>query len=334
MPVLSALVPGFRELRTPLAVGAAWGVVLLLILRDNPPHFVERTLEALSLLPDALALPLILGGVYLVGVLAVGIQDILVEALRGLELRIRRRVTPESRAGRISPGFSIKAIESVNTGLRERLRPTSELVAQVAPFELVLDEFDIAAIGLNKEAPEQYQQYDRLRSEGEFRKSIIAPIVALAAIWALGDTNILFSIIVLLFAIGIGWLLGYQAKLQEHRAQELLASAFYFRLTSTPLVESLVQHLERTCFDAEGHHVSEAGQLASFTRFLYARHLLDRHGPVIGLLVRGSTAYGLSGMDPEMLDKFYFFLSPEAGVAFASTTGLPHPWDADPQDQT
>jgi hypothetical protein len=48
------------------------------------------------------------------------------------------------------------------------------------PASLVEAELDLAALRLSKDSPDQFQQYDRIASEAEFRHGLALPAFALA----------------------------------------------------------------------------------------------------------------------------------------------------------
>jgi hypothetical protein len=114
------------------------------------------------------------------------------------------------------------------------------IASQVFPAEQVMEALPFAVPQLSQTAPQQYQEYDRVRSEAEFRLAIVPPIVFLAVIAPVnGRTWIimgaLLSCVVLLC----------QAFYQERRSNDILANAAYLGYITLPMVQAAIDYVSK-----------------------------------------------------------------------------------------
>ena len=106
------------------------------------------------------------------------------------------------------------------------------------PLELVLDRFDATALQLWQKSPSQYQEYDRLRAESNFRTGVSIPLVAIAVVIA-----IRVSWVVLPVAIVAAAVLLVQARKFENKRDALIANAFYQGLVEDPLLKAVTEEI-------------------------------------------------------------------------------------------
>ncbi len=287
MPFLSALLPGVREVRTPFVSGALWLVVIAVVVAPSAGELESWQLFVL-LQPwiDRLSVPAALfaasASAYLVGLLAQALSDlvpwphstvqhVLQRVSRYDDLTIERRTPSERMAGfLVRPSNDVRFL--LRSVVRERLSLISATLRDILDERIVLKEFDLAGLRLSKDAPEQYQQYDRLRTEGEFRLAIAPPVftlgVALSTILPNVTGNSIGAILVL-----DGSLLIWQGVKHHHKADDLLASALYFGYTSVPLLDMLHSGAQARMHALEEED-RKAKELAWLCDFLYARDLL------------------------------------------------------------
>jgi len=275
----STLLPGLRELRAPLAAGTVWALALLLVsLRADFNAF--GSLETMGhTVPQDLHILLLAGAVYVLGLVAIGIEGYLFDKWlnNGVRRRIRRNRL-QRRPDQIFIGEEPKARTMIVSAIEDRVRPLSEFLVSATPKEIVEGEMDLAAMRLSKEAPDQYQQYDRLRAEADFRRALAFPLLAFGVALALHQPWQVGLVTVALSAMVAG-LLRSQAREQRETAEELLASAIYFKFTTTPLLETLVAEYGRA-WESRETAVSEGEQEAEdyawLINFLAKRRLSYR----------------------------------------------------------
>jgi hypothetical protein len=95
----------------------------------------------------------------------------------------------------------------------------------------VTDEFDLIALRLVGREPDLFSQYDRLRSEGEFRVAIVPPLAALITVIAF-QTSMLWLgclLVLLLFLV--------QGTSSYHRGAALLVDALVIGRVKAPSIE-------------------------------------------------------------------------------------------------
>jgi hypothetical protein len=192
---LGALLPGVREIRTPLAVGGLWLLCAALLAYPQTDWLLALDpIVALMQIVDLGGPTARFAGVgfaaYLVGILALGREGIVpggqiaqsAQKLRSWTDRSSSDV-PTPVSDRMLASFlaklerpGVEARTLLRSTIEERLRPVSQELANVVPISVLLDEFELAGLRLSKDAPEQYQQYDRVRTEAQFRMGVSSPI--------------------------------------------------------------------------------------------------------------------------------------------------------------
>lgn len=271
--LLSAILPAFRDARTPFIVGSLWVAVVVLaaypsIDRLQGVDAIESARTLWSELPVAARTATVAFVVYLTG-------------LVGLRWAEQATLAAPAIIFRGAQARSQKAMALVRSAVQARLRPISDTVADVVPDALVLDEFDLAGMRLSREAPEQYQQYDRLRAEGDLRVGVSIPVGAIGGTFAAmlppipGAITGVASVLLMHFLFSQG--LRYRQE-----ADELLAAAIYFGYTSTPILESLTSNAAADLKPALKR--SQAEDFAWFCDFLHARGLLGRYNEFLSKL--------------------------------------------------
>ncbi|QTE28564.1 hypothetical protein [Pengzhenrongella sicca] len=174
-----------------------------------------------------------------------------------------------------------------------------------------MDEFDLAALRLGREASEQYQQYDRVRAEAEFRTGIAMPLLALAV--ALGLMLPPFpGLLVVASGVLVAGMLMIQGLEYRQQADEFMATAIYFGYTSTPMFDALVG--AATADLISGRVNAQVGDVAWLAAFLDARNMLTRYGEFLSKLRHPSnhSKYELDAiieqMEPVLGERVRLFL--------------------------
>src|SRR6185312_12862537 len=87
-------------------------------------------------------------------------------------------------------------------------------------------------------SPLQYQEYDRLRAEAEFRVAVVPPLIALSVV-----APFLWTGPAVLLSVLGGMVLLRQAKVQARAANDLLATAAYATQIRIPVLHSVVDYI-------------------------------------------------------------------------------------------
>ncbi|KAB1865079.1 hypothetical protein [Microbacterium algeriense] len=253
MNLLATVMPGFREARIPLTVGALWVLAAFLFL--GPAwDAVSDMIPGLRWLTEQLAaVPLvyIIGGLtfaaYLIGL---ALQPLSVGVARWLLRPFYRAqfadAYPEGKLARAVFRFVRRRID-----VSEYLGPVGDAVMSVYvaaglpasmalhyPNERLVARFDATALQLWKAAPDQYQEYDRLRAERDFRRAIWLPLGATAA-----SLGLLLSWWIGLLPMIVGLALLYQSWQTDHRRAVLMANALFQGLVQDAELKSMVRIL-------------------------------------------------------------------------------------------
>lgn len=248
MGFLSAVLPGVRDLRTPLVVGALWtaiGIVSAWHFYDGATAevgFVEDVGALVGKFPDTVKLAALAFCVYILGLMVKGMQEWIYES--SLRNRILLKLDLDElpsllRRTHLKPESGAK--DYLADAARERFADYPPAVRRAA-HGILMREYDLADVILTSRSPEQYQEYDRSRSEADFRNGVWVPLF--------------------LLSLGIGWFAGGPAKIlipvaggviaamlklqgidRRRMADQRLASAVYFNLASTPLFDALLNDL-------------------------------------------------------------------------------------------
>lgn len=203
--MLSSILPGLRELRTPLAVGYLWLLFLYLVLTDRLPQRLSdgpvSRMDALQgLLGQGFTLTALTFIAYVLGIL-VGFSPFLppLRSYPRIVHRVRRQgwrpyfyrqevpdpllrdaeAYVEREAARISrnnQGILASDLAEV-LGVRDENTAWRTKVSTVAA--VVMAEAPTLAVRLQIASENLYQSYDRKRAESEFRSAVGVPTAAL-----------------------------------------------------------------------------------------------------------------------------------------------------------
>jgi hypothetical protein len=267
MSILASLLPGVRDLRTPLSAGALWLTALLMFFIPRRDLIVAHNRDASALgevlhkLPSSLAISAAAVVAFLLGNVAVGLTSPLIKLSGRLSrsvllsvlkyrygnsrlkqlLRSLRFFYLFDRLGEAVRLVSVSArglvIDASMTALVRAKVPAG--AAMVFPIDYAIDSLPYSAPQLSQAAATQYQEYDRLKSEAEFRVAIVPPLIAIGAVapinakaWVL--VGLAVSALVLLM----------QAVRQVRASNDILANAAFLEHISMPSVQSVVEYLK------------------------------------------------------------------------------------------
>jgi hypothetical protein len=265
--LLASIIPGFRALRTPVAAGVLWTIDIVVFLISHHTHFhIDHSdiTTVNALLPDwsgLVALPIILAASYLLGSVMMSLTGPILEKVVDLYRSVLTRAAVPYRKNEASrfrePGrypwrkrfdklarrsylISINAhsllYDYVISALTDAGAPGA--AAMMFPVDHLHDKLVNCASQLSQVNPTQYQEYDRIQAEAEFRVAVIPPLIVTSCLapishrWAL------------ILAVAIGSLvLLVQSVSLNRTANEILAAATRVGDLKIPEIKSLSTYL-------------------------------------------------------------------------------------------
>ncbi|MGA3541563.1 hypothetical protein ACK8GE_19955 [Micromonosporaceae bacterium DT194] len=261
MAFFASLLPGVRDFRTPMTAGLLWAGVLVIILAPRADELLSDTPEAAALAKlfsdwsiSAMA-PLLLAGAFLIGSIATAITHAVCakvgKGLHGLVVHLdgilERRLLPyylswwslalKDATDPISHTARALISDSIKNILTRAGAPAS--VARYYTLESVTSSIGHSAAHLSITAPPLYQDYDRFRSEAEFRIAIVVPLTCLSAVAPVQGKPLLVTTTI----VGCGVLLA-QAISQIRAANNILANAAYHGHAALVSVQQVADRLK------------------------------------------------------------------------------------------
>jgi hypothetical protein len=265
--ILASVIPGFRALRTPVTAGVLWIINIVVILVSHRVHIhIKHSMlvTANSLSPNwfgIVALPVILAAAYLVGSVMISLTgsilrkviDLYRLALTRIALPYRQNMTSRSRdftrhswrrridrLARRSDLISINAnsllYDYVITALADA--GATGTAAMMFPVENLHDKLIQCAAQLSQVAPAQYQEYDRIQAEADFRLAVVPPLLVASCIvpvsyrWFLILGTVIFSLVLIAQSVSL-----------NRKAIDILASAARLGYLEIPEIKSLSSYL-------------------------------------------------------------------------------------------
>jgi hypothetical protein len=251
MNLLSSLLPGIRDLRTPLAVGALWLGFAYLAVAPFWNTWIAESAELSSIYSFVAKVPdlYFLGGLaflaYLVGVVLVAFSELITSWLTTVVGLLSKAVVRRLGYGRLArlcrrflsqtrdvPAVRGPVGDAISAAYAKAGAPATAHFA--FPLDLILDRFDATALQLWQKSPNQYQEYDRLRAESAFRAGVTLPLIAISIVLAIRISWVTIPVAV----IGAAVLL-VQARKLEHRRDVLMANALHQGLVEDPLLKAV-----------------------------------------------------------------------------------------------
>lgn len=269
MGIFATLLPGVRQLRTPLAIGGLW--LTLIILAASPdgnplsavPDDLDPTITIFRKLPESYLGVGLLFGSYIIGSVLSGLSEGFLVHFSSKALRLTNWIT--GKLGELFNGehwgnqsflgkywniwpsldhdmtdvasFRGPILDSVSEAYAGLEAPTGASLA--FPIEGLIDRLDITALQVWSTEPLQYQEYDRLGAEADFRAGIGLPLTALGVLFAIRLHWLAFPIF-LLAAITLA-----RHSLSLRRQQNvLMANALYIGTAKSPLLSGVITSLE------------------------------------------------------------------------------------------
>jgi hypothetical protein len=264
MNLLSALLPGARQVRAPLAAGATW---LLAIWLAVEPGLADAS-EATGIYASLVRLDELAGGAWVIGVVA-----FLAYMLGSVSTSVAVLVDSHGAGRRAFLGNPVRALVldrvwSASHRLRERTgftleqaadhREAKDLFAPPAerPFveagdsdmEIVKNlEFRIRRYGSWREAklqllgkePELFAEVDRLDAERELRVALLAPLLTLTIVVAVRVAPWYASLAVAGVGLVLIWILWAQSAMARSMSERAILDVVRVGSVTVPLLARL-----------------------------------------------------------------------------------------------
>lgn len=263
MDLLASVIPGFRALRTPVTAGVLWLLDIIVISILHHVHFhIKHSVVATAntFFPNwfgIVALPLILAIAYLVGSVMASltgpILQMLIDFYRSVLTRIalpyRRNMASRSRdlskyswlrrvdrLARRSYMISINANSLLHDYVMSALADAGATgtAAMMFPVENLHGKLVQCSAQLSQVAPAQYQEYDRIQAEADFRLAVVPPLLVASCIvpigyrWLLILGVVIFSLVLLTQSVSL-----------NRKANDILASAARLGYLEIPEIKAL-----------------------------------------------------------------------------------------------
>jgi hypothetical protein len=212
------LLPGLRDVRTPLAVGYLWFLVAWLVFAQDLPY---ESASPGSFVAGLAGLQGLLGGGAVVA--AVSFSAFLVGSVVSFSFGFRplRRLEDRARDNKDTTELELReyiGLELSKIGGEPTLLPDARLEDM-----LQIDDLRARLLVANQE---MYGEYDRLEAEGTFRVNIAVPLAALAGACLLRPfSTLLVTIMFALSVIIVAGLLFYQGLRKHGLSSNVLARA-------------------------------------------------------------------------------------------------------------
>lgn len=279
MNVLAAILPGIREVRSPLIVGSLWaGVLLLLVPRLSALMDVAQRVtaahESLAVVPGGAWLALSLFACYVTGEIALTATLPLADSLGKIARKVALKYSGDWtnqwpplgwkwslwKWATYHPVDDTGAAASISDAINRALVASKAPVhiSSCVPREPML-ELTHHAHQLWQNHPARYEEYDRLRTEWELRRAICPPLALLGGLLLL--PNLLFFVL-LLGALAV---LLRRARQIRELMYSLLASSLSIGLLEIPAIRILQDELSlRTDIESDAEWAVAA--LGAFCR--------------------------------------------------------------------
>lgn len=271
MNLLASLLPGVRELRTPLVIGVLWLLTIVLALSPDAKLLVllPDSVQALSdLLRDVPPSFLWIGALvpaYLLGSVLMGLSEgflrhvstrllnLIAAIVRGLDKarngrRYGKHGFQPGQWTRMWPSLleDVSDVASVRGPVidyvsNEYTRVGAPSFAAMAfPVEALIEQLDVTALQVWSKEPAQYQEYDRLGAEADFRAGVGLPLLALGICASIQTGAQWVAIPLTLIAV---LTLARQSISLRRKQRVLMANALYLGMAESQPLSGVVDGL-------------------------------------------------------------------------------------------
>lgn len=268
MNILASLLPGLRDLRAPLAGGALWVAVIAEVAfpwRSKIEEALSTEWQLWTSLSHSLASQLVVLPFvcYVIGLIGSSLFSGLVKVVSGRlrrwvkkgrleswEVRGSGQTQPESfarwfyrRSRRLrrstATALSMEGRARLDLVIRNSLAVAPDGIARLFPAGVITRDLPATLLQLSKEAPDQFQQIDRLRGEVEFRIAVAFPLFCLIALVSHGGP--LWVLPLLIVPVSLAW----PALRLRQESNDLLVTAAYLGYVEPPVLTAVRTALER-----------------------------------------------------------------------------------------
>jgi hypothetical protein len=271
MTLLASILPGLREFRVPFSSGVVWLSAIAVFFYPSRSRFSESSggrdvTELVTSLPSGIQLSAVAFLAYLLGVVLTALVTGLVSwGRRWLPGRGRPsnpKIAPRGPTFAWMRARIVLYPEHVSSLLAEsvirRAMPNaSQAVVDLVPRTLLDDEAQLAALRLSNDYPDQFQHYDRVKSEADFRAALVAPVTVLAMSLAWILHHPLWSSLCLVVLLGAALMLSVIAHRNRTDARQILLTAIHLRWTVPPTLEAIDRDLGQLDTTDQQHRVNE-----------------------------------------------------------------------------
>ena len=267
--MIASLLPGLRDLRTPLAVGYLWLVGLWLLLHDRVPSSASAPISSLYDLSAFLGTSAVLAAItfvaYLLGsILLFAPGPYKFRLQRGVGTRMDRKVNDLFRWRRMATITNIGALDNMINQLEEFVGEWLKVKAASLTVEQQLDAItpkvlsrystsgagqleilkkvytaaileDLLTVGIRLQAKNRdfWDTYDRKSAESQFRFAVILPIFFFIIVATIESSPL--WLIALPILVALAWL---SIRLRVHAAYTLI-QAVTLEMVQPPVLARL-----------------------------------------------------------------------------------------------
>ncbi len=348
MTLLAALLPGVREFRVPFTVGVIW-MLTLATLAISYPSYVEgdstqRLWLAFTRLPTTVQLALGSGAAYAIGLVATRLQKDVSSRLGTLlrrvlgqestfeQQKLTRREWLQLFWLRLYPDyFGTKALE--DRILARNFQADDEfLCSGFVAKSIFEEEAPLAQLEFSARKPDQYQAYDRILAEAEFKKTIAIPTFALLCTIAIVAANTIWTGALISLAFGLALFLATQGHRQNGEAYRHLLTAMTLGWTIVPALDSLRARLSLLDSDDRIRRDRISSEKALITIETMFLSLPYRELKRYGLKLVNPTSTGIVKKWPDDHQRRYVdFVHRQGLYSHIATVGLATPSKLEPE---
>lgn len=213
--MLSALLPGLRELRTPLISGYIWFLTITILAYDNLAGIIGVVLDGLNKILGIDGSSIVLAAISIVCYLLGSILnvDLVSGHLSGYAIRLQ----PMSHVAT----DLVRSWTELEEEARSRGWRNWDVDAQYMVRRCERESRTLALMMLAKGGADArlYEQYDRLQAEADLRVNLLLPVIALSLVAAVRWGPFAVS------GIALGLVMAYQGLVRLRRARDIVLLA-------------------------------------------------------------------------------------------------------------
>ncbi len=258
MNLLSVIMSGLRAFRVPFAVGLVWlGTITLAlypysaVLGKNPAF--DSVAGLYESLPQSAQLGVAAFTAYALGMVATDVpRDISRKFGRRWRRTLFEKAELEIRSWLalwqvwewLYPALAVSEVINGKILSATLGRHDHGLLRALLPTSLLHAESDLAALRLSKEAPEQFQQYDRIVSAADLRRGLAVPIFVFSLTLGVMAESLAWTPVIVVTGAVLSLFLSTQAHRRQNEAGRQILTAIGLSWTSTPALMGIREQLD------------------------------------------------------------------------------------------